>query len=159
MSSKTKIVVLHMKELVFTLIAAALGILLICFLLFLVSADSDTDTDTGTTPSETDAPATENTASPSAYVPGLYTTELVLNDRSVNIEVTLSENEITAIELTGLDEDIATMYPLLEPTFASIKDQVLLTQSPENISYEPTSKYTSLVILESIKNSIEKAQP
>lgn len=159
MSSKTKIVVLHMKELVFTLIAAALGILLICFLLFLVSSDSGADTDAGNAPTETDAPVTESTSSPNAYVPGLYTTELVLNDRSVNIEVTLSENEITAIELTGLDEDIATMYPLLEPTFTSIKDQVLLTQSPEDISYEPTSKYTSLVILESIKNSIEKAQP
>lgn len=155
MSSKTKIVVLHMKELVFTLIAAALGILLICFLLFLVSSDTGTET---SAPESTPS-ATEGTPSPSAYVPGLYTTELVLNDRSVNIEVTLSENEITAIELTGLDEDIATMYPLLEPTFASIKDQVLATQSPENISYEPTSKYTSLVILESIKNSIEKAQP
>lgn len=155
MSSKTKIVVLHMKELVFTLIAAALGILLICFLLFLVSSDADTDAGTP----ETAPPSTESVSSTNAYVPGLYTTELVLNDRSVNIEVTLSENEITAIELTGLDEDIASMYPLLEPTFASIKDQVLLTQSPEDISYEPTSKYTSLVILESIKNSIEKAQP
>ncbi|MBQ8823133.1 MAG: hypothetical protein IJZ82_10850 [Lachnospiraceae bacterium] len=155
MSSKTKIVVLHMKELVFTLIAAALGILLICFLLFLVSSDADTDAGTP----ETDPPSTESVSSTNSYVPGLYTTELVLNDRSVNIEVTLSENEITAIELTGLDEDIASMYPLLEPTFASIKDQVLLTQSPEDISYEPTSKYTSLVILESIKNSIEKAQP
>lgn len=155
MSSKTKIVVLHMKELVFTLIAAALGILLICFLLFLVSSD----TDAGKENTESDTPATESVSSTNAYVPGLYTTELVLNDRSVNIEVTLSENEITSIELTGLDEDIASMYPLLEPTFASIKDQVLQTQSPEDISYEPTSKYTSLVILESIKNSIEKAQP
>ncbi len=155
MSSKTKIVVLHMKELIFTLIAAALGILLICFLLFLVSSDTGTDNE--------DTPATPplGTESPvsSLYIPGLYTTELVLNDRSVNIEVTLAENEITAIELTGLDEDITSMYPLLEPTFASIKDQVLLTQSAEDITYEPTSKYTSLVILESIKNSIEKAQP
>ena len=153
MSSKTKIVVLHMKELIVTMIAVALGILLICFLLFLVSSDG-VDKDTPAAP-----PA--DTANPvsSLYVPGLYTTELVLNDRCVNIEVTLAENEITAIELTGLDEDIASLYPLLEPTFASIKDQVLLTQSAEDISYEPTSKYTSLVILESIKNSIEKAQP
>ena len=153
MSSKTKIVVLHMKELVFTLIAAALGILLICFLLFLVSYDTDGEDTPAAPSSDVTAPVS------SLYVPGLYTTELVLNDRCVSIEVTLAENEITAIELTGLDEDIASMYPLLEPTFASIKDQVLLTQSAEDISYEPTSKYTSLVILESIKNSIEKAQP
>ena len=155
MSSKTKIVLLHMKELVITLILAALGILLVCFLLFLVSSD----TGTGKENTDADTPATESVSSTALYIPGLYTTELVLNDRSVNIEVTLSENEITAIEMTGLDEDIASMYPLLEPTFASIKDQVLQTQSPEDISYEPTSKYTSLVILESIKNSIEKAQP
>ena len=153
MSSKTKIVVLHMKELVFTLIAAALGILLICFLLFLVSSDTGSEDAPAAPPADTTSPVS------ALYVPGLYTTELVLNDRSVNIEVTLAENEITAIELTGLDEDIASMYPLLEPTFASIKDQVLQTQSAEDISYEPTSKYTSLVILESIKNSIEKAQP
>lgn len=155
MSSKTKIVVLHMKELVISLIAAALGILLVCFLLFLLSADTDERAE----PAETSSPGVGETASSALYIPGLYTTELVLSDSSVNIEVTLSENEITSIELTGLSEDISSMYPLLEPTFASIRDQILQTQSSENVSYEPTSKYTSLVILESIKNSIEKAQP
>lgn len=43
MSSKTKIVVLHMKELIYTAIFAVLGILLILLLIFMFLPDDNTD--------------------------------------------------------------------------------------------------------------------
>ena len=45
MSSKTKIVVLHMKEIIYTAVFAVLAIVLILLLLFMFLPDKKTDTD------------------------------------------------------------------------------------------------------------------
>ena len=39
MNSKTKIIVLHMKEIIYTVIFATLGILILCLLFFMFSGD------------------------------------------------------------------------------------------------------------------------
>lgn len=158
MSSRTKIVVLHMKELLYTLVFAGLGLLFVCVLILLLSkdpADEDAMADTGEATTEESA----DTDSSALYVPGVYTTELVLGSDSVEIEVVTTESEITSITLNGVDDSIRQMYPLLESTFASIRDQIYETGSLENLTYDQNSKYTSLVIIEAIKNSLEKAQP
>ena len=49
------------------------------------------------------------------------------------------------------------MYPLLQPTFDSICEQVYERQSLEGITYSSDSKYTSLVLLEAIQSSLNKA--
>ena len=49
------------------------------------------------------------------------------------------------------------MYPLLQPTFDSLCQQIYDSQSLDNITYSTESKYTSLVLLEAIKNSLGKA--
>jgi uncharacterized protein with FMN-binding domain len=51
------------------------------------------------------------------------------------------------------------MYPLLQPTFDSLAEQIYETQSLDNITYASENKYTSLVLLEAIRKSLEKAQP
>ena len=71
----------------------------------------------------------------------------------------MEDDSITSIRLVNLSEAVTTMYPLLQPTFDSICQQVYSTQSLENISYSSDSKYTSLVLLEAIKSSLNKAQP
>jgi uncharacterized protein with FMN-binding domain len=50
------------------------------------------------------------------------------------------------------------MYPLLEPTLESICEQVYENQSLDSVTYTSESKYTSLVLLEAIRNSLNKAQ-
>ena len=47
------------------------------------------------------------------YVPGVYTTSLILNDNVVEIEVTVDERNINSIRLVNLDEAVTTMYPLI----------------------------------------------
>ena len=165
MSSKTKIVVLHMKELIYTGIFAALGILLLILLITMLLPDKEdtsatpspsTDTQTPSESTETDATAV---SSSDTYVPGVYTTELVLNDQSIDVEVIVSQSSITSIRLVNLSEAVTTMYPLLQPTFDSLCNQIYEKQSLEEISYETESKYTSLVLLEAIRHSLEKAYP
>lgn len=167
MSAKTKIVVLHMKELIYTGIFAILGILFVVLLVMMFLPDKkdspETDTPTEMEPpgNGTDAPdiasPTSNTVS--RYIPGVYNTELVLGDQSLDVQVMVNRDAITSIELVNLSDAVTTMYPLLQPAFDSLSRQICEQQSLDNISYDADSKYTSLVLLEAIRNSLEKAQP
>ncbi|MDE7232756.1 MAG: hypothetical protein K2N37_06765, partial [Lachnospiraceae bacterium] len=73
MSSKTKIVVLHVKELIYTGIFAALGILFIILLIIMFLPKEEKQ--------ETMSTVTQSTTD--SYVPGVYTTSLILNDNVV----------------------------------------------------------------------------
>ena len=170
MSSKTKIVVLHMKELIYTGIFAALGILFIILLIIMFLPGKD---DSGTSPANQNTESTGETApqepeadnnstaaataSGTVYIPGVYTTELVLNDQTIDVEVIVDKDTISSIRLVNLNDAVTTMYPLLQPTFDSLCQQIYDSQSLDNITYSTESKYTSLVLLEAIKNSLGKA--
>lgn len=158
MSAKTKIVVLHMKELIYTGIFVALGILLVILLLIMFLPDNETATG-HTNPSENseDVADTSTDSTASLYIPGIYTTELVLGGQTIDVEVIVEQDTITSIRLVNLSEAVTTMYPLLQPTFDTICEQVYNTQSLEGITYSDDSKYTSLVLLEAIQNSLDKA--
>ena len=149
MSAKTKIVVLHMKELIYTGIFAVLGILFVVLLIMMFLPDKDKD---GTPGQEPDIAETA-----SLYIPGIYTTELVLGTQSIDVEVIVDKDSITSIRMVNLNDAVTTMYPLLQPTFDSICEQVYNQQSLEHITYTSDSKYTSLVLLQAIQNSLDKA--
>lgn len=148
MSSKTKIVVLHVKELIYTGIFAALGVLFIVLLIIMFLPKDEKKETTSSTLTQT----TENT-----YVPGVYTTSLILNDNVVEIEVTVDEHNINSIRLVNLDEAVAAMYPLIQPSFEDLADQIVTNQSLEGVTYPDESKYTSMILLDAITNSLEKA--
>ena len=150
MSSRTKIVVLHVKELIYTGIFAALGILFIILLIimFLPKEGKAEKQDTMST-------VTQNAKD--TYVPGVYTTSLILNDNVVEIEVTVDEKNINAIRLVNLDEAVTTMYPLIQPSFEDLADQIIKNQSLEGVTYPDDSKYTSMILLDAITSSLEKA--
>ena len=149
MSAKTKIVVLHMKELIYTGIFALLGILFI-ILLVMMFLPGDKE--------ESNAPSEEvNATVGSVYIPGNYTTELILGAQTIDVEVIVDKNTITSVRMVNLSEAVTTMYPLLEPTFDTICEQIYETQSLDQVTYTTESKYTSLVLLEAIQNSLNKA--
>lgn len=148
MSSKTKIVVLHVKELIYTGIFAALGILFIILLIIMFLPKEKKQ--------ETMSTVTQQTAT-NSYMPGVYTTSLILNDNVVEIEVTVDEENINAIRLVNLDEAVTTMYPLIQPSFEDLADQIIKSQSMEGITYPDESKYTSMILLDAIESSLNKA--
>ena len=141
MSSKTRIVVLHMKEIIYTAVFALLGILLIILLAFMFF------------PKQKDSKKHEQ-----RYVPGIYTSTITLNNTTLEVEVSLDSSHINAIRFTNLDESVATMYPLAQPTIEYIAEQIYETQSLEDISYSKDSPYTSQVILNAIEEAIEKGK-
>lgn len=147
MSSKTKIVVLHMKELIYTGIFALFGILFIVLLIIMFLPDKqknsvETLSETGIT---------------SEYVPGIYTTTLNLNHQSVEVEVIVGESNIASVRLLNFNDDLNTMYPLLQPSIDSIQTQLQSGQSIDSIQYDPESKYTTLALLNSIDTCLQKA--
>ncbi len=210
MSANTKIVVLRRKELLYTGIFAALGVLFLILLLMLLLPGKDADTSSGTPDSpdntaETAMPdnvadlgrssqfsaaeeastgavadaepvldsasgaidnvgAVLDSASGSAgtdntYIPGIYTTELILGSETVNVEVIVNDHAITSLSLANPDETLTTMYPLLEPTMDSLSEQICETQDLSQVTYSAETRYTSLVLLEAVKASLEKAKP
>ena len=171
MSANTKIVVLRRKELLYTGIFAALGVLFIILLLMLLLPGKDTDATYGTPDSPDGTAAAEmpdNVADVSTgavadtgntYIPGIYTTELILGNETVNVEVIVSDHAITSVSLADPSETLTTMYPLLEPIMESLNDQLCEMQDPSQVTYSAETRYTSLVLLEAVKASLEKAKP
>lgn len=147
MSSKTKIVVLHMKELVYTGIFAALGILFVILLIVMFLPKNE----------KKETMSTITKTSVNNYIPGVYTTSLVLNDNVVDIEVTVDEHNINSIRLVNLSDAVTTMYPLIQPSFEQLANQIIEEQNLINITYPSESKYTSMVLMDAIRNSLNKA--
>lgn len=149
MSNNTKIVVLRMKEIIYSAIFALLGILFVVLLIIMFVPDKD----------DREAPElTAPTVSEATYMPGIYSTSVSLGSQTLDIEVMVDTNTITSIELVNLSEEVETMFPLIEPSFDELSAQIMSTQSLENITYPSDAKYTSLVILEAIEASLNKAR-
>lgn len=146
MSSHTKIVVLRSKELLYTilLLVVTLLIAIVLFSIFVPGAES----------SETKPAAETQTA----YLPGVYTSTLQLGAANLEMQVVVDADHINAISLTNLDESVTTMYPLMKPTLTELANKVLAAQSVENISYSTDSKYTSLMLLNSMSQALDKAR-
>ena len=137
MGSKTKIIVLHMKEIIYTAVFAALGILLIILLIVMFR------------PGGKDKSADAK----KQYTPGVYTSTLTLNNTNLEVD----ESHINSIRFSNLDEAMTTMFPLIQPAIEDIADQVYDKQSLEDISLSDDTPYTSQVILDAIKEATEKA--
>ena len=141
MSSKTKIVVLHMKEIIYTTVFVVLGILLVILLAFMFLPKGES-----------------GSSERPKYVPGIYTSSVTVGNTDLEVEVSVDSSHINAIRFSNLDESVTTMYPLVQPAIESIAEQVYETQSLENITYSEENPYTSQVILNAIKEALKKAE-
>lgn len=145
MSSKTKILVLKLKEIIYTLIFVVLGIILIVLLILIF---------TGKSKKSSAAPPVAQT-----FAPGVYTSSMILSTNPVDIEVVVDSNQIKSINLVNTSESVTTMYPLISSSLKDIAAQVIRNNSTENITYSSDSKYTSLVLLNAINDALAKAAP
>lgn len=141
MSSKTKIVVLHMKEILYTVIFAVLAIV---FIILLVAMFRPKQQETG--------------AEVKQYTPGTYTSAVTLGSTALEVEVTVDEAHINSIRFSNLDETVATMYPLAQPAIENLAEQICEKQSLEDIEMSDESPYTSQVLLNAVGEALEKAK-
>lgn len=145
--SKTKIVVLQLKEIVYTAIFVALGIVLILLLIFMFVGKKDNTL------------ADVNQQDSVKYTAGVYNTSLTLNDNVLNLEVVIDQNHINSVRLLNIDEAISTMYPLIEPSLSKIEQQLVSGVSLDELEYAEDSKYTQMLLVDAIKATLDKATP
>ena len=139
--SKTKIVVIHLKEIIYTAIFAGLGILLIILLIIMfLNKKEDTATMTG-----------------KLYTPGVWTSALVLNDTSMNLEVVLDADHINSVRIVNIDESVSTMFPLVEPSLKDIEMQLSEGVDINAVTISEDSKYTQTLLVDAIKATLAKA--
>ena len=138
MKKKPRIMVLKLREIIYTLIFLALGIFLIVLLIHMFSGKAGAEA-----------------SADSKYVPGVYTSALLLGSRHVDVD----EDRIQGIRLVDLDESVTAMYPLVEPAIASLEEQILASQSVEQVALEEDSRYTGTLLLNAISNALSLAEP
>lgn len=143
--SNTKIVVLHLKEIIYTVLFAGLGLLLIILLVIMFMNKGGDKAETTTTDAK--------------YIPGVYNSTFVLNDTSLNMEVVLDKDHINSIRIVNIDDAITTMYPLVEPSLKKIAEQLYNGMSFDDIQMSESSKYTETFLLNAIKATMAKAEP
>ena len=141
--AKTKIVVIQLKEIIYTVIFAALGILLILLLIFMFKGGKD------------DEVASKET---SLYTAGVYNSSISLNDMVLNLEVVVDENHINSVSIKNIDESITTMYPLVGPSLEAIALQLYKDVPIDQVNVNEDSKYTQQLLIEAIKVVLEKAK-
>lgn len=143
MSSKTKIFVVKLKEIIYTLLFVVLGIILIVLLVILITGKSHKK---DTSPVAVDI-----------YSPGVYTASIVLASNPVDIEVVVDNRQIKSVNLVNTSESVETMYPLISSSLGDIAAQVIRNNSTENITYSQNARYTSIVLINAINDALAKA--
>ena len=140
--AKTKIVVIQLKEIIYTVIFAALGILLILLLIFMFSGKDNEDV-----ASET-----------KLYKAGVWTSSIPLSDTVINLEVVLDENHINSVRIVNIDETITTMFPLVAPSLDEISTQLSNDVPIDQLELRDDSRYTQTLLIEAIKVALDKAK-
>ena len=175
MSSKTKIIVLRMKEIIYTAIFVGFAILLILLLVVMLrsgkddASSGDETTIAGNTASESgessDAHATSDApaAAPvddvtASYTPGIYSASLSLGSQTANVEVTVDSTRITSVTLVPLSDSVSAMYPLMQPAMEELAAQILEKQTLEGLEYPAGAQYTSVTLMQAVETAVEKAK-
>jgi uncharacterized protein with FMN-binding domain len=159
MSSNTKIVVLRSKELVYAVVIIVLSILIILVALSLFSPDDDSQPEA----EETGAFASistydvENISDTALYTPGIYSGLVSLGNATMELSITVDYDHINSISISNLDETIETLYPLMSPTLLELSTAILDSQSTEDIAYSDENRYTSMLLLQAINDTLSKA--
>lgn len=116
------------------------------------SSTGETGTGTQNSTSGTGTSSAQN-----LYVPGIYSSTLLLGNANVELQVAVDKNHINSITLTNLDESITTLYPLMSPTLSELASVILSEQSIDNISYGTENRYTSMLLMQAITEALDKA--
>ncbi len=144
MSSKTKIVVLKMKEIIYTAVFIGLAIVLITLFLIMFRPGKAAET----------AAEVEG----SRYRPGIYSASLAIGGQNINVEVAVDADQINSVALVSLDEAVTTMYPLMQPVMEDLETQIVSSQSLDSLSYSMETRYTSQALIQAIETALGKAR-
>lgn len=143
--AKTKIVVIQMKELIYTAIFAGLGILLILLLIFMFL------------PSRGDKENASDSTAASKYNPGIYNSQITLGDSTLNLEIVVDTDQVKSVSFINLEDAVTTMYPLVKPSLESIEKELVKGTDLDDIPLSEKSKYTQSLLIEGIRSALDQA--
>lgn len=131
----TKFMVIKFRELLKTAVFAVLGIIIIIALIYFFMPKNNQS---------------------AKYTAGTYTSQITLNNETVDLKVTVDNKKIKSVELVHTAETIPVFYPLLETTAQEIGKEIVKNQSLD-IDIPSEAEYTAKVILDAVKESLEEA--
>ena len=134
--SKTKFMVIKLKELVKTAVFAIIGAaIIIALIIMLVPKNAD-----------------------AKYKSGTYTTNVSLGDETAAVSLTFSENEITDVNFIPTSNTLEVFYPLAQTTADEICAQILSEQTTQGIDLASEYSVTGELILGAADACIERAK-
>lgn len=166
MSSKTKILVLKSRNLIWT---AVIAVILILLAILLASALHLDKNQSRSLPKQTQTPSAaastilsdgllSDTSAPSgSYIPGSYAASVSLGGDTVDIIVCVDKNHINSIRARSLAQSVATLYPLVPSVLQSLESQILSSQSVQSVTYSDASQYTASLLLDAITRALKRA--
>ena len=143
--SRTRIVILQMREIIYTAIFAGLGILLLIILFFMFWPDGKDESK--------EQVDNEKTA---VYEAGVYNKEMTVGDSVINLQVVLDEEQVKSVEMTNLDDTVSAMYPLMKPSVESISNQLASGVSLDEVVLSDEGQYTEKMILNEVDNILDE---
>ncbi len=69
--------------------------------------------------------------SKATYAPGTYTAEIILQGNPINVEVTVSKNQIENVALSNLNQSQEVFYPSFSSCIAEVSKEVVANQSTD----------------------------
>lgn len=134
-----------MREVIYTGIFAVLGIILIVLMIIMFKPKKE-------------AESAQTAADAAKYTAGVYTSGITIGDSAIDVEVVVDTSHINSIRLVNLSESVTTMYPLVQPALEDLASQIYESQTTDGITFSADSKYTSQILLDAIKDSLNKAR-
>ncbi|MCJ7855871.1 hypothetical protein MUJ63_06080 [Lachnospiraceae bacterium NSJ-143] len=132
-----RFMVLKFRDIIKTAVFALIGVLIIlCAVYFIFSARASKE---------------------QVYNPGTYSSDIVLDNGRMTVEVKVSKTKIKSVKLTNCSEDVPVFYPLFESTAENVEKHLKKEQELSFVPDEDTPE-TSRVILQAVEKSLEQAK-
>ena len=142
--SRTRIVILQMREIIYTAVFVGLGILLLIILFFMFWPDGKDENkeqaDNGKT---------------AVYEAGVYSKQMTVGDSVINLQVVLDEEQVKSVEMINLDDTVSAMYPLMKPSVESISNQLASGVSLDEVVLSDEGQYTEKMILNEVDSVLD----
>ena len=143
--SRTRIVILQMREIIYTAVFVGLGILLLIILFFMFWPDGKDENkeqaDNGKT---------------AVYEAGVYSKQMTVGDSVINLQVVLDEEQVKSVEMINLDDTVSAMYPLMKPSVESISNQRASGVSLDEVVLSDEGQYTEKMILNEVDSVLDE---
>ena len=148
--SKTKIVVLRMKEVVYTAVFVGIGVLLLIVLFFMFGRQNSPKSESTQSTINNESSTYKNDA---IYRAGIYESQFVIGEKTINLEVALDEEQV---KVKNLDESVETMYPLMKSAVKDVSKQLSAGVSIDEVVLSKNSMYTEKLILDAVKAVLDE---